>query len=58
MAHATAKTGYQQLVARLNKAPQGAPPSDLLYKILGMLFSEEEAAKVVYLGVKIDRDVL
>jgi len=52
MAHATAKSGYQQLVARLNKAPQGAPPSDLLYKILGMLFSEEEAAKVALLPIK------
>ncbi len=52
MAHITAKSGYQQLVARLNKASQGAPPSDLLYKILSMLFTEEEAAKVALLPLK------
>ncbi|MCX5759823.1 MAG: 4Fe-4S dicluster domain-containing protein [Candidatus Hydrogenedentes bacterium] len=52
MAHTAAKSGYQQLVARLNKAPQGAPPSDLLYQILSMLFSEEEAAKVALLPLK------
>lgn len=52
MAHVTAKSGYQQLVTRLNKASQGAPPSDLLYRILSMLFSEDEAAKVALLPLK------
>lgn len=52
MAHRTVKSGYQELAARLNKAPQGAPPSELLYRILSMLFSEEEAAKVALLPIK------
>ena len=43
MAHHTTKSGYVRLVDRLNRFPQGAPPSKLLYKILGMLFSEKEA---------------
>jgi ferredoxin len=43
MAHHTTKSGYVQLVDRLNRFPQGAPPSKLLYKILEMLFSEKEA---------------
>ena len=43
MAHHTTKSGYVRLVDRLNRFPQGAPPSKLLYKILEMLFSEKEA---------------
>ncbi len=31
---------------RINRYPQGAPPSDLLFKILKMLFSEKEAQLV------------
>jgi hypothetical protein len=34
MAHATARGAYQDLAARLNRFPQGAPPSELLYQIL------------------------
>jgi len=52
MAHHTARSGYQQLVARLNRFPQGAPPSDLLYGILKMLFSEREAELVALLPIK------
>ena len=44
MTHHTSKTAYRQLVARLNAFPQGAPPSDLLYRILSLLFTEREAA--------------
>ena len=44
MAHHTLKSGYTELVERLNRFPQGAPPSESLYKILAMLFSEREAA--------------
>ena len=40
MAHLSARTAYKKLVQRINKFPQGAPPSELLYKILQMLFSE------------------
>ena len=52
MAHRTARDGYQQLVKRLNRFPQGAPPSDLLFKILRMLFSENEAGLVSSLPIK------
>lgn len=36
--------GYHRLMQRLNKFPQGAPPSDLLYKIFSILCTEQEAA--------------
>jgi hypothetical protein len=36
----------------LNRFPQGAPPSHLLYKILGMLFSEREAWLIASLQIK------
>jgi len=52
MAHRTAKSGYEQLVKRLNKYPQGAPPSDLLYKILSILISEREAELVSLLPIR------
>jgi len=52
MAHHTTKSGYVQLVDRLNRFPQGAPPSKLLYKILEMLFSEKEAGLVSLLPLR------
>ncbi len=52
MAHHTLKSGYDQLIARLNRFPQGAPPSHLLYAILKMLFSEQEAELVSLLPIK------
>jgi ferredoxin len=52
MAHHTVRSGYQGLVERLNRFPQGAPPSELLYKILQMLFSEQEAGLVALLPIK------
>jgi ferredoxin len=52
MAHATLKSGYTRLVDRLNRFPQGAPPSETLYKILGILFSEREAGWVAQLPIK------
>jgi len=52
MAHLTARSGYESLVDRLNRAPQGAPPSELLYAILKMLFSEKEAGLVALLPIK------
>ena len=52
MAHATARGAYQQLTDRLNRFPQGAPPSDLLYRILALLFTEREAGLVAQLPVK------
>jgi len=52
MAHHTVKHSYSQLVDRLNRFPQGAPPSKLLNKILAILFSEKEAALVSLLPIK------
>jgi hypothetical protein len=52
MAHNTTKSAYARLVDRLNRFPQGAPPSDLLFKILRMLFSEKEAELVSLLPIK------
>ena len=52
MAHHTLKTSYSSLVDRLNRFPQGAPPSELLTKILKVLFSEKEAQLVSLLPIK------
>jgi ferredoxin len=52
MAHTTLKSGYDSLVDRLNRFPQGAPPSKTLYQILAMLFSEREAELVALLPIK------
>ncbi len=41
-----------QLTHRLNRFPQGALPSELLYKILKMLFSENEARLVSLLPLR------
>ena len=43
---------YSKLVERLNRFPQGAPPSETLYQILKMLFSEQEAGLVALLPIK------
>ncbi|MCD6269412.1 MAG: 4Fe-4S dicluster domain-containing protein [Deltaproteobacteria bacterium] len=53
MAHNTlSRSGYHELVDRLNRFPQGAPPSELLFKILSMLFSEKEGRLVALLPIK------
>jgi ferredoxin len=52
MAHATLKTSYAELADRLNRFPQGAPPSELLFRILSMLFTEEEAGLVSLMPIK------
>ena len=52
MAHQTIKTNYDLLIARLNRFPQGAPPAEVLYAILKMLFSEREAGLVSLLPIK------
>ena len=52
MAHLTARTGYDKLVKRLNKHPQGAPPAKLLFEILKMLMSEKEASLVALVPIK------
>jgi ferredoxin len=52
MAHHTIKSSYSNLVDRLNRFPQGAPPSKLLYQILKMLISEKEAELISLLPIK------
>ncbi len=52
MTHHLARSGYPALVERINLFPQGAPPSDTLYKILKILFSEKDATLVSLLPIK------
>ena len=52
MAHHTMRSGYESLVDRLNRLPQGAPPSNTLYAILKLLFSEKEAGLVALLPIR------
>ena len=52
MAHTTLKTSYSALADRLNRFPQGAPASDLLFQILSMLFSEKEAGLVSQMPIR------
>ncbi len=52
MAHQHLKNAYRRLVERINQFPQGAPPSELLYRILRMLFSEREAELVSLLPIR------
>ena len=46
------KSAYKKLGERLNRFPQGAPPSETLYKILSILFKEKEAELVSQLPIK------
>jgi ferredoxin len=52
MAHLTSISAYNRLAERLNRFPQGAPPTELLFKILRVLFSEREAGLVALLPIK------
>jgi ferredoxin len=52
MAHHTHRSGYGSLAERLNRFPQGAPPSKLLDRILSMLFSPKEARLVSLLPIR------
>lgn len=52
MSHINVKKAYKSLEERLNRFPQGAPPSDTLYQILSMLFTEKEAELVAQLPIK------
>lgn len=52
MAHHTVQSAYSKLVDRINQFPQGAPSSDLLFKILELVFSEKEAELVSLLPIK------
>ncbi len=52
MAHHINHSAYNKLVERLNRFPQGAPPSELLTKILKLLFSNQEAELVSLMPIK------
>ncbi len=52
MGHLAAREGYRRLADRLNRFPQGAPPSERLYQILEILFSPREAELVALLPIK------
>jgi ferredoxin len=52
MAHQTLQSAYRRLADRLDRFPQGAPPSEMLFKILRMLFSEREANLVAQLPIR------
>ena len=52
MAHHHNHSAYNKLVERLNRFPQGAPPSELLTKILKILFTEKEANLVSLIPIK------
>ncbi|NTW85732.1 MAG: 4Fe-4S dicluster domain-containing protein [Holophagaceae bacterium] len=43
---------YNRLVERLNRAPQGAPPSERLFQILRLLVSEEEAGLLAQVPIR------
>ncbi len=52
MSHQTARESYRKLSERINRFPQGAPPTELLYKILAVLFTPAEAELVALLPIK------
>ena len=52
MAHMTGKSAYKKLEERLNKFPQGTPPSASLNKILSIIFKEKEVELVSQLPIK------
>jgi ferredoxin len=52
MAHHHARSVYERLTERLNRFPQGAPPSESLFGILRILFSEREAGLVSVLPIR------
>jgi len=52
MGHSRQQSAYRRLTERLNRYPQGAPPSTLLTKILMVLFEEKEAERVSLLPIK------
>lgn len=52
MGHITTKAAHQSLEERINRFTQGAPVTPTLYKILQVLFSEEEARLVSLLPIR------
>jgi hypothetical protein len=52
MSHLSHRSGYAELTDRLNRCPQGAPPSQSLHEILKILFSEREAELIALLPIR------
>jgi len=52
MAHRVAQSAYSRLSERLNRFPQGAPPTELLFRILEILMDEREAQLISQLPIK------
>lgn len=52
MGHLTTRDAYKNLEDRINWFTQGAPPSDTLYKILQVLYTEKEAKWAALLPVR------
>ena len=53
MAHRTVRfSAYESFVERLNRFPQGAPPSETLFNILKILVSEKEAELLALLPIR------
>ena len=52
MAHIVSRSVYDRLTERINLFPQGAPPSELLTRILTVLFEEREAELISLLPLR------
>ncbi len=52
MSHLAHRSGYAELVERLNRFPQGAVPSETLFRILRLLVSEEDARRMALLPIR------
>jgi ferredoxin len=52
LSHISNKEAYKSLEERINRFPQGAPPSKTLYKILSVLFTEKEAELMAQLPIR------
>jgi hypothetical protein len=48
MGHITSRNHYENLVAKLNRFPQGAPPSETLYKLLSVLSARKKLSLSLY----------
>ncbi len=52
MGHITSKDAYKNLEERINRFTQGAPPTESLYKILQVLYTEKDAKRVALLPIR------
>ena len=52
MGHITSKDAYKNLEQRINLFAQGAAPTETLYKILQVLYTEDEARHVAQLPIR------